>query len=206
LTKAIRRHVVLLEPDLIEEFNSSIVPKRLALAVSQQSGAKEKEKDREKEHPQGGSHNTHVSEAIKELGLLDPKLLLHEIKSIRSVPIQSFVIKVMSFHFPLLLDSAGNNSLAARPLLTPLQIFVASDDLSVLQTAVRLGFLADETGISQQTASTGSQPFFLHMLLSPLVHRAQGCSRLSSLIQNSATTHRSRSFPTYSSSRSAALF
>ena len=37
----------------------------------------------------------------------------------------------------------------------PLQVFVASDDLDVLQLANKRGFLADIDGVSQQTGNTG---------------------------------------------------
>eukprot|EP01038_Epipyxis_sp_PR26KG_P005280 gene5280-7340_t len=51
--------------------------------------------------------------------------------------------------------------------VTPLKVFVASDDINVINGAKSLGFLADSSGVSQQTASTG-------MLATLLIHPEMG--------------------------------
>ena len=56
----------------------------------------------------------------------------------------------------------GSNTATAT--LTPLKIFVASDDASVLGLATRMGLLADSSGVSQQTSTKG---MFATMLARP---------------------------------------
>ena len=58
----------------------------------------------------------------------------------------------------------GDNATTAVTLLTPLKIFVASDDASVLGLATRMGLLADSSGVSQQTSTKG---MFATMLARP---------------------------------------
>lgn len=58
----------------------------------------------------------------------------------------------------------ADNSSPAAAALTPLKIFVASDDASVLALAKRMGLLADSSGVSQQTSTKG---MFATMLARP---------------------------------------
>eukprot|EP01036_Dinobryon_divergens_P030316 gene30316-39542_t len=122
LSKLSRRHAILLEPLQIEGFNTTNVMNVLAMSLPQgKESAAAKEKS--------GHASTRVGNISQQLGFVDPKQLMHEIKSSSANGSQS-VLSVM----------------VAKLWLTPLQIFV---------TAVRLGYLADDSGISQQTASTG---------------------------------------------------
>eukprot|EP00597_Dinobryon_sp_UTEXLB2267_P003335 CAMPEP_0170060764 /NCGR_PEP_ID=MMETSP0019_2-20121128/2587_1 /TAXON_ID=98059 /ORGANISM="Dinobryon sp., Strain UTEXLB2267" /LENGTH=271 /DNA_ID=CAMNT_0010266431 /DNA_START=1454 /DNA_END=2269 /DNA_ORIENTATION=- len=146
LGRAVRRHAVLLESKDIELFNSTLINMLLSQSLV--------------------TTTTTTSSSVASLGimkvgqqagvgLIDPKQLLHEL---RSVDVRSNHSNSQSSHSSTHVAAVSHHTLNLQhfdKLVTPLQVFVASDDLSVLQTAIGLGFLADDSGISQQTASNG---------------------------------------------------
>jgi hypothetical protein len=64
-------------------------------------------------------------------------------------------LKQQAMHANITEENHSNHSLLLQSYVIPLSIFVASDDLAVIRSAEKRGFLVDSAGISQQTAITG---------------------------------------------------
>jgi hypothetical protein len=150
LIKMVKRRAVLVDSDGLDKYNNTIVSAMMlnySLTVSLLNHG----------HSSKFSNSDKIiqNDYFSSSGLIDPRQLLHSIRpnQLSSAQYSYNDVAVDSFNNGTYIS---NSSVPSRNnYFIPLKIFVASDDFAVLQTAVRLGWLADDSGISQQTASNG---------------------------------------------------
>jgi hypothetical protein len=159
IMKAIKRHSYFLRSDRVEQYNFIDIPPSIsAVAYS---------KPHQGHGDSGGAYNlVNSTEAAATFAIgpegtfIDPKIVWHYYHTYHR---QSLHNGNTSFSLASEATNFGPNRSAAIAgsefisFVLPLRVFVASDDMSVLRSAVMLGHMADTTGISQDNvaATTG---------------------------------------------------